>query len=232
MVDVVADGMVSLPVAALVGIAVVAAMEQRSLSRAVPAGVAIAVVAWRPAPAVGAVLVVAPIVGFVAAMRSVARRHARRTQIERDVTLLGELVGLGLGAGLTFAAALRRAAAEVGPALQSEVTQLLRRANEVGLSSALVTAQGHARALYSLAGRAVATGAPLAAAVASFVSERRRAERARALVAARKLPVRLLFPLALLILPGFVVLTLGPAMLGAVERLQFSLPSVVGRLPT
>jgi pilus assembly protein TadC len=31
--------------------------------------------------------------------------------------------------------------------------------------------------------------------------------------------VKLLFPLALLILPGFLILTIGPALLGSLERL-------------
>ena len=40
------------------------------------------------------------------------------------------------------------------------------------------------------------------------------------MAAARRLPVRLLVPVALLMLPGFVVLTAGPALLGAAERLR------------
>ena len=63
------------------------------------------------------------------------------------------------------------------------------------------------------------TGAPVAAAVRAYVAEQRDADRARALAAARRLPVQLLFPLTLLVLPGFMVLTIGPALLAALERL-------------
>ena len=42
------------------------------------------------------------------------------------------------------------------------------------------------------------------------------------LEAARRLPVRLMLPLALLILPGFVVLAVGPALLEALDRLQLA----------
>jgi hypothetical protein len=44
-----------------------------------------------------------------------------------------------------------------------------------------------------------------------FAAERRHAEQACNLERARRLPVRLLLPLALLILPGFMVLVVGPA---------------------
>ena len=42
---------------------------------------------------------------------------------------------------------------------------------------------------------------------------------AERITVARRLPVRLLLPLALLILPGFVVLAVGPAVLQALARL-------------
>jgi hypothetical protein len=55
--------------------------------------------------------------------------------------------------------------------------------------------------------------------VAALVVEQRAEERARAVAAAKRLPVRMLFPLALLILPGFLVLTVGPTLLSAFDRL-------------
>lgn len=70
-----------------------------------------------------------------------------------------------------------------------------------------------------VARRALSTGAPLIPAVSGHAARLRDEERSRQLSAARRLPVKLLFPLALLILPGFLVLTIGPAVLGSLERL-------------
>ena len=152
--------------------------------------------------------------------RGVIRRiRAERTRAERDAVALAELVGLGLSAGLSFVAALEAAACEIGPPLAEEVHDVIRRSRHRGIAAALEESGGAARRLYLLAARATVTGAPVAAAVRAYVAEQRDADRARALAAARRLPVQLLFPLALLILPGFMVLTIGPALLGALERL-------------
>lgn len=167
-----------------------------------------------------------PLALAMAVAAGVIHRH-RRLMAERaeeaaaaaDVVLLGELVSLGLGAGLTFSAALAAAAPEVAPPLRLEVEGLLRRSRRAGLSSVLTQETGRARRLYRLAARALATGAPLVAAVDAFVHDLRAEERARRLASARKLPVRLLVPLALLILPGFVLMTVGPALVTALERL-------------
>ena len=146
-------------------------------------------------------------------------RHPRRVE-DGDVAMLAELVVLGLGAGLTVGEALDAAAGHVGPVLRSEVGYLLRRSRVVGLPAALESAGGHAGRFYRVAGQAVASGAPLLPALAAFVAEERHAEHTRRQAAARRLPVRLLLPLALLMLPGFVVLIAGPALLGAAERLR------------
>jgi len=129
------------------------------------------------------------------------------------VAILAEMVGLALSAGLTLSQALRAARSHVHPQLGREVDDLLRRAVHGGLATALAAAGGHAHRLYVVAARAVVTGAPLAPAVDSFLREAVAEQRAVRLEAARRLPVRLMLPLALLILPGFVLLTVGPTVL-------------------
>jgi pilus assembly protein TadC len=74
--------------------------------------------------------------------------------------------------------------------------------------------------LYRLAARATLTGASLVDALSALVAETRAARRAAALADARRLSVRLLFPLALLILPGFVVLVAGPVVIDGIARLD------------
>jgi len=147
------------------------------------------------------------------AVRLVRARRGRATAAG-DVLLLGELVALGLTAGLPFIAALDAAAPHLSPPLAGEVHDVLRRIHHRGAAAILETAGGQARALYRVAGRAALTGAPLLDGVLGLVDQLRGEERAR------RLPVLMLLPLALLILPGFLLLTVVPALLEAVARLE------------
>lgn len=156
--------------------------------------------------------------------RGVRARLARRraeTSAQADVLMLGELSALGLAAGLDFAGSLQRAAEPLSAEIRAEVQGMLRRARLRGLSAALAEESGRCRRLFRLVARAVDTGAPVRGAVEAFVDDAISEERAANLAAIRRLPVKLLFPLSLLILPGFMVLTIGPALLGSVRRLTF-----------
>lgn len=141
------------------------------------------------------------------------RRILRPFGREDDEALLAELAALGLTAGLTFPAAVDAATA----AVPGEHSARLRRAGR--LRSDPAHASSNDPGLFLVARRALATGAPLAPAVSGYAAALRSEERLRRLAAARRLPVKLLFPLALLILPGFLLLTVGPAVLGSLERL-------------
>jgi len=158
-----------------------------------------------------------PIVGVVvllgAAAWAVSRRVLRPKAEEDDEALLAELAALGLTAGLTFPAAVEAATTSV----PGDESVRLRRA--VRLHAEAGSMPSEFPGLFLVARRALATGAPLAPAVAGYAAALRNEERSRQLTAARRLPVKLLFPLALLILPGFLLLTVGPAVLGSLERL-------------
>ena len=156
-------------------------------------------------------------VGRGVRLRLTARR--RETLARADVVTLAELSGLGLAAGFDFAGSLQRAAEPLSAEVRAEVQRMLRRARRRGLSVALATEGGRCRRFFRLTARAVEAGAPVQAAVGAFVDGAHSAERARSLAAIRRLPVKLLFPLALLILPGFLLLTVGPALLGGLQRL-------------
>jgi len=161
-------------------------------------------------------------VGLLVGRRRLRSRRIAELEAGADVGMLAELVGLGLSAGLGLSQALTAARPFVHPQLSDEVGAVLRRAAHGGLATALAEASGRGRRLYLLTARAVVTGAPLAPAVDAFVAEAAAAERAAQQESARRLPVRLMLPLALLILPGFVLLTVGPTVLSALER--FALP--------
>ena len=204
----------------------------------VVAGVGLSLALWRSAPRVGPVpgpvwaagaglAIFAPLLAvlppaaawLIAGFRRISRRRAEAIAAERDVVLLAELVGLSLSAGMALPGALAVAESEVAPLLGVEIARLRRAVAAEGAAAALGSAGGRAAGLYRLVARASATGAPVADAVTAFAAERRHAEHTRRLADARRLPVRLLVPLALLILPGFVVLAVGPAVLSSLARL-------------
>ena len=71
---------------------------------------------------------------------------------------------------------------------------------------------------------AQSSGAPMHDAVSAFLADGRAAQRGKVLEQVRRLPVALMVPLGLLILPGFVVLFVGPIVLTSLQDLSRSLP--------
>jgi len=136
------------------------------------------------------------------------------------LALLTDQVSLGLRAGLPLDGAMEEAAADAGPTAAAEVRRVLREARRSGLAAALEHGAGRGNRLFRICARAVRTGAPLLPAVEALGDELRHEEHTRRLASARRLPVRLLLPLALLILPGFVLLVVVPALAGALARLE------------
>jgi tight adherence protein C len=169
------------------------------------------------ASAVALIAVVSPMLGLATAVLlgiwSVVRRSRARVAHGGDDALLADLTVLGLSAGLTFPAAATAAAGTVDGESADRMLHALR------FRQTTDTDPEAEPPLMVVAGRALATGAPLIPAVSAFAAKLRDEQRSRQLAAARRLPVKLLFPLALLILPGFLILTIGPALLGSLERL-------------
>ena len=141
-----------------------------------------------------------------------ARRRTRQAQRGDDRLLLADLTAIGLSAGLTFSGSLTAAVDHVS----EETARTVRRGLRSGDGN---RTEGAAKELFALADRALVTGAPLLASIDGYAQSLRRDERAAAVERARRLPVKLLFPLALLILPGFLLLTVVPAFLAGIDRL-------------
>jgi tight adherence protein C len=176
--------------------------------------------------AVSAALVTAgsagpPIAGIMWASMLIRTARARAVAAGSSAGLdhLGQVLFIALSAGLPVAAALEFSTHEVGPAQAGEIRSVLREARHHGLAAALTAADGTAGRLFTDLAMAQLTGAPAVKAVASFVDEERRERRTRAAEAAQRLPVKLTVPLALLILPGFVLLIFGPTVISTVQRL-------------
>ena len=157
--------------------------------------------------------------GIVAGVRRWTKQRAESQQAEADLALLARVLLIGLSAGLSLHAAFTAARPHLGRLVGEEVDRLLRESARVGLAESLRSHRGKLSRLGLLLGRAHTTGASVTQAVAGYVDELRGENRAATLEAARRLPVKLTIPLALLILPGFVVLTVGPSVLDAAQRL-------------
>lgn len=163
-----------------------------------------------------AVLVAGVAIGIVAARRIGV--HAQASERDADAELLAiDLIGLGVAGGLSFPQAVAMAASTVTGTPQRRLRSLQR---QLAAGSVSLAGEGPIGEVARVAERSAASGAALGpgldAIAESVRSERAAAERARL----ARLPVRLLFPLALLILPGFILLAVGPAVLSGLSRLS------------
>ena len=168
---------------------------------------------------VGVAVWMLPIIG--------ARRAARRltVQCERDLPEVVDLLLLGAGAGLSVrhavSAVARRSATRVGAELGRAVAEADRGRR---LADALDDVPGRtAECVRPVIGALTATeryGAPLGPALERLGSDVRARARRRAEEAARRVPVKLLFPLVLCILPAFALLTVAPLIASALRTLR------------
>ncbi|HSM01606.1 MAG TPA: type II secretion system F family protein [Acidimicrobiia bacterium] len=176
---------------------------------------------------IGGAVVAEPIAGAAAGAVTVARVRWRRARLARleeqradaDVAVLADLLVLGLTAGLSLRAAIAAGAPHVHHDLRSELDDLVASIDRRGMAAGLAAARGRLEGLARVAAGAAVSGAPLGSAITAFARTRRHEDHAARMAAARRLPVRLLLPLALLILPGFVILAVGPAVLEGLARL-------------
>ena len=152
------------------------------------------------------------------ASQAIGRRRDDR-QADRDVAVLARGMYVAVSAGLSVTAAFSVASVGLSKMIEDEVRVLIRAARRDGLALALTEASGRCGKLFGLLARAQSTGASVADAIAGYVDEQRESHRLEVTEAARRLPVKLTVPLALLILPGFVVLTVGPSVLESARRL-------------
>ena len=76
------------------------------------------------------------------------------------------------------------------------------------------------RALAAALSRSQQLGTVLGSTLRRVAENLRREQRARAEEAARKAPIKMLFPLVFLILPAFLLLTVGPVVLATIRSLH------------
>jgi tight adherence protein C len=177
-----------------------------------------------------ALLVLAPLGALVGSrvpgMRLARRARRRAARIDAQVPELVELLVAASESGLPPPAAfvrsadallaplgdeLRDAAARIrlGEPWRESLDRVVQRTRSPGLAML-------ARSLE----RSHRLGASARGALHALVDELRAERRARAEERARRAPVKMLFPLVFLILPAFLLLTVGPVLLSTVRSLH------------
>ena len=159
------------------------------------------------------------------ALRARRRQRLHLAAIAADLPDVVDLLVLAVGAGLTVrlavAAVARRAPGPLG-------AELARAGHDADLGRRLADAlddlpQRAGEATRPLVAALIASeryGAPLGASLERLAHEVRADRRRRAEEAARKVPVKLLFPLVSCTLPAFGLLTVAPLIASAVRSLR------------
>ena len=125
---------------------------------------------------------------------------------------LARLLAIAAAAGLPLGSALEAVAAELEGTVGDAVRNTVRASRTRGLGPALLEAP-ELGALGPALARAHAAGSPLGQTLEAHLAAHRAERVSRALETARTAPVRLMVPLALMLLPGFTALVVGPTLL-------------------
>ena len=159
---------------------------------------------------------------------AIAARRARRARADAVVRSLPEVVDLlhlAIGAGLTVPLAVeavaRRARGPLADELRIVVTEVaLGRRLADALAEVPIRSGEVVRPVVAALVASDRYGAPLAASLGRLSAEVRADRRRRAEEVARRVPIKLLFPLVCCVLPAFALLTLAPLIAGAVAALR------------
>ena len=183
-------------------------------------GLAVAIARW---PWAASTLTVAAC-ALAAAARSRQRRAVARA-VERELPEVIELLRVCAEGGLTVRAGVHAVVAVSAGEVVDAMSSATRAASAgASLADALEDCTHHlgpaVRPLVSALAASERYGVPLVAALERLGADARADERRRGEAHARKVPVRLLFPLVLCILPAFALLTVAPLIAGGLESLR------------
>ena len=162
-------------------------------------------------------------VGRVVGGLTRARRRRRGSPVERELPVAVDLLGVAVGAGCTPYLAVEVASIWAGEAVARHLSSVLTSCSLGMPFDAALDAQAAAEPLLAPVAEALLAsdrlGAPVGPVLARLADEQRAGLRRRAEAHARRVPVRLLFPLVFLVLPAFVLLTVVPGLAAGLARL-------------
>jgi tight adherence protein C len=166
---------------------------------------------------------VAPVTRVVAPFVSRRRDRAHDAGIARELPIVIDLLGVAIAAGCTPYLAVR-VAADWGPPRAAACCREVMRSCALGMGfdQSLDGVASSVPLLRPLADALLASdrlGAPVGPQLTRLAEEERAALHRRAEAHARRVPVKLLFPLVFLVLPAFVLLTVVPGLAAGLRRL-------------
>ncbi|MDQ1375526.1 MAG: tight adherence protein [Actinomycetota bacterium] len=183
--------------------------------------------------AAGTVLPLRPLAAVPAAaaawalpgVRDKRRVRARQAAIDASLPEVVDLLVLATGAGLSIrqavAAVAARAEGPLAAVLQRAVTEADHgRRLADALDDVALRAGESTRPVLGILLASERYGAPVGPALDRLAGEVRADARRRAEAAARRVPVKLLFPLVVCILPAFGLLTVAPLIASAIRSLR------------
>lgn len=191
----------------------------RRLGGAVVAGALTLVVFSVAAPAVALGVWAFPMV------RDRRRERRQLAALAADLPEIVDLLVLAVGAGLTVAFAIAAVARHARGPLAAELRRVLgdvdhgRRLADA-LDDVPARTGETARPLIAALVASERYGAPVVAGLERLAGDVRRDRRRRAEEAARRVPVKLLFPLVTCTLPAFALLTVAPLIAGTLGSLR------------
>jgi tight adherence protein C len=161
------------------------------------------------------------------AVRDRRAGRARQAAIDANVAEVVDLLVLATGAGLTvrhaLAAVAQRAVGPLAPLLARAVAEADHgRRLADALEDVPAQAGESTRPLIAVLLASERYGAPVGAGLERLATEVRADVRRRSEASARRVPVKLLFPLVVCILPAFGLLTVAPLVAGALRSLRLS----------
>jgi len=159
---------------------------------------------------------------FVSARQSKRRAAALADDLPEVVDLLALALGAGLNVPLAVEAVGRRGTGPLASemALAAEATQRGQRLADA-LDDVASRCGDEVQALMSLLASGERYGVPLGESLDRLAVDVRGARRRRAEEVARRLPVKMLFPLVVCVLPAFALLTLGPLLVTSFQDLAW-----------
>lgn len=178
---------------------------------------------WR-CVAFGVGLAAGPLVAIAACVsvlaferfRQLSDIKAERRRLRDDEILSVELVAAGVSAGVSFDSAVETAAGQVDAAVAADMTRWLRLVRHGHPPS---DAESVVAEMIRIAQGAEASGAAVADQLSSLAENQLALDEAATNERLARLPIKMLFPLALLILPGFLLVAVAPTVVSGISKL-------------
>jgi len=151
-------------------------------------------------------------------------RRRRATGVLDELPEAVDLLRLALGSGTSLRVALDAVAPRCGPVIGRGITKVCRRLERgASMSASLSELEGLGDAFGPVLDALRISderGVPISPLLDRISEDARTARRRRAEEAARRVPIKLLFPLVFCTLPAFGLLTVVPLLAGAMGRLS------------